>query len=143
MGIPHPLLQMLNISIYKQLTPRKIVYFRHISHRVMVLLYNYVMPVVCKTYQFLLGLVKMVPEHLATLHLPNFFATVQWNFIKKVWKEMWSNSDIRTVLLHSYSAKSNEFTRPRKLWCNLHRLRPGHGVASSKTKIIFIYFKTQ
>ncbi len=48
---------------------------------------------------------------------------------KEIWKELWTRSGINSNLFEfeNYSAKSKEFTLTRKLWCNLNRLRTGHG----------------
>lgn len=48
---------------------------------------------------------------------------------KEKWKESWSNTGIATDLFNfeTHSSRSKEFNLPRKLWCNLNRLRTGHG----------------
>lgn len=48
---------------------------------------------------------------------------------KEVWKEKWTSGCIGSQLYNfdNHTAKSKEFTLPRKLWCNLNRLRTGHG----------------
>ena len=60
---------------------------------------------------------------------------------KEVWKEKWLNSGYNSPLFNidEHSSKSNEFSLPRKLWCNLNRLRSGHGrcnVMLHKWKIV-------
>lgn len=48
---------------------------------------------------------------------------------KEIWKETWHGSGISSILFefNNHSAKSREFALPRKQWCNLNRLRTGHG----------------
>ena len=48
---------------------------------------------------------------------------------KEVWKKRWSNSGLGSNLFEFdvHSSRSEEFTLPRKIWCNLNRLRTGHG----------------
>lgn len=48
---------------------------------------------------------------------------------KEVWKEIWQDSGINNILFNfnTHSAMSKEFTLSRKRWCNLNRLRTGHG----------------
>lgn len=48
---------------------------------------------------------------------------------KEVWKERWTNTGINTDLFNfeTHTSKSKEFSLPRKIWCNLNRLRTGHG----------------
>lgn len=48
---------------------------------------------------------------------------------KEVWKENWTTVGLNSQLFNfeNHSARSKEFTLPRKLWCNLNRLRTGHG----------------
>ena len=61
----------------------------------------------------------------------NSFAThcnsFQW--FPPRWKEMWDDSLTSSILFDFgvHSAKSMEFTLPRKLWCNINRLRTEHG----------------
>lgn len=51
---------------------------------------------------------------------------------KEVWKENWLNSRLSSQLFNfdGHSARSKEFSLPRKLWSNLNRLRPGTDVAT-------------
>ena len=48
---------------------------------------------------------------------------------KEIWKEEWQASGYASIVFdfNNHSAKSNEFTLPRKEWCNLNRIRTGHG----------------
>lgn len=48
---------------------------------------------------------------------------------KEFWKERWLNTGRGNELFNfdDHSARSKEFLLPRKLWCNLNRIRTGHG----------------
>lgn len=45
------------------------------------------------------------------------------------WKVAWPQTINPSAIfdLETHSSRSNEFTLPRKIWCNLNRLRTGHG----------------
>lgn len=48
---------------------------------------------------------------------------------KEAWKLLWLDTGTNSPLFNFDTHQSNtpEFTLPRKIWCNLNRLRTGHG----------------
>ena len=48
---------------------------------------------------------------------------------KEFWRDKWLNSGRSSELFNfdDHLAQSKEFMLPRKLWCNLNRIRTGHG----------------